>query len=237
MRAWQTSCGIAIVSGWLCTAAAWGADPPAGEAAAAAEAGSFAAARLVYGEGQSSICFAEAFLRDTAELTHLRPAPRLDPVPAEALDPRTHPFTVMTGEGGFTLTDEQSTALRGYLDGGGFLLASAGCSSPTWNRDFAAAARELVPGAEERWQTLEAGHPVYHTVFDIPSSRYRVGGARLPELRVLRRGGRIAVVWSPDGLNDSARAEDDDDCCCCGGNEVRSARQVNVNLLVYAMTH
>jgi hypothetical protein len=46
--------------------------------------------------------------------------------------------------------------------------------------------------------------------------------------------GRLAVVHSPDGLNDVKYAEG---CCCCGGNEIREPAQVNVNILVYAVVY
>ena len=38
-------------------------------------------------------------------------------------------LVIMTGEGEFALTDIERENLRQYIQGGGFLLASAGCSS------------------------------------------------------------------------------------------------------------
>jgi hypothetical protein len=38
----------------------------------------------------------------------------------------------MTGEGAFSLTDDERKNLKAYLEKGGFLLASAGCSSKDW---------------------------------------------------------------------------------------------------------
>ena len=55
------------------------------------------------------------------------------------------------------------------------------------------------------------------------------------DLEGLTIDGRVVMVYSADGLNDTANAGGN--CCCCGGNEVLNARQVNVNLLVYAVTH
>ena len=43
------------------------------------------------------------------------------------------------------------------------------------------------------------------------------------------------LILSPDGLNDTANAGPS--CCCCGGNEIKSAKEINVNLLAYALTH
>ena len=198
------------------------------------EPGQLQVGRLIYGDNQSSVCFAEAFLADAAESTSLRPAPTLTPVASDSDDLYAHPLIVMSGQEAFTLDEAERTNLRRYLDAGGFLLASAGCSSPAWNDSFSVALEGIFPGALDELITLPADHPAYHLVYDVSHSGYRRGGARLPELRALRRGGRIVLIWSPDGLNDSAAASDE--CCCCGGNEVGAARQLNVNLLVLALT-
>ena len=47
-------------------------------------------------------------------------------------------------------------------------------------------------------------------------------------------GGRLGVIYSPDGLNDTQHTKG---CCCCGGNEIANSMEVNVNILVYALTH
>jgi hypothetical protein len=72
-------------------------------------------------------------------------------------------------------------------------------------------------------------------VYDIASSRYKSGENKLPDLYGLELDGRIVLIWSPDGLNDTANAGPN--CCCCGGNEVKAAKMINVNLLSYALTH
>ena len=53
-------------------------------------------------------------------------------------------------------------------------------------------------------------------------------------LEGLEVDGKVVMIYSPHGLNDTAHTEG---CCCCGGNEVQNARQVNVNLLAYTLTH
>lgn len=45
--------------------------------------------------------------------------------------------------------------------------------------------------------------------------------------------GRLAVVFSPEGLNDTKNAGEG--CCCCGGNEILNAKYVNANILAYAL--
>ena len=46
--------------------------------------------------------------------------------------------------------------------------------------------------------------------------------------------GRVGVIYSQDGLNDTAHAPG---CCCCGGNEITNCLQVNVNILAYALIY
>jgi hypothetical protein len=46
--------------------------------------------------------------------------------------------------------------------------------------------------------------------------------------------GKIVVVFSEEGLNDSSNRAG---CCCCGGNEIQNAMEVNVNILAYALLY
>ena len=46
--------------------------------------------------------------------------------------------------------------------------------------------------------------------------------------------GRLGVIYSQDGLNDTAHTHG---CCCCGGNEISNCIQVNVNILAYSLLY
>ncbi|MEM8737002.1 MAG: DUF4159 domain-containing protein [Planctomycetota bacterium] len=193
------------------------------------------AAKLVYANHKTSVCFSEQFLTEVAEQTHIDTHRELVPVQSGSAELFNYPFAVMTGEGAFTLTDAQVDNLRTYLTHGGFVIASAGCSSKDWNHSMAAALKRMFPDRSDGLTALTADHPIFHSVYDITSSRYKTGGSKLPELRGLELDGRVVLVWSPDGLNDTANAGGG--CCCCGGNEIQSAKQLNVNILAYALTH
>lgn len=190
-------------------------------------------ANLVYADDKTSVCFSDDFLTEVREETNILTHPSFDEVRLDSAELFDHPFAVMTGEGSFKLTDEQLTNLKEYLTGGGFLIASAGCSSKPWNTSFSGAMQSLFPDAQT--VKLDADHPVFHSVYDIVQSRYKSGGPKLPHLEALEIDGRVVMIWSPDGLNDTANAGPN--CCCCGGNEVKSARKLNVNILAYALTH
>ncbi|MBI3861158.1 MAG: hypothetical protein HY290_04610, partial [Planctomycetia bacterium] len=47
-------------------------------------------------------------------------------------------------------------------------------------------------------------------------------------------GGRLGVIYSQDGLNDTQHSQG---CCCCGGNEITNSVDINVNILAYALMY
>ena len=77
-------------------------------------------------------------------------------------------------------------------------------------------------------------HPLFSMVFDIPTLRLRKssGTATLEGLEI---DGRLVMVYSPEGLNDTHNAGKG--CCCCGGNEIQNSQEVNANIMAYALTH
>jgi len=197
------------------------------------EAGQVRAANLIYGTNMTSVCFADDFLTLIQQKTNIQTHRAFVPVHMQADELFEFPFAVMTGEGNFTLSAAQRDGLRDYLLYGGFLVASSGCSSRPWNQSFQQEMALMFPDAE--FVKLESDHAIFHTVYDITSSRYKRGGAKLPELYAMEIDGRVVMIWSPDGLNDSGNAGGN--CCCCGGNEIKSAKELNINILAYALTH
>ena len=75
-------------------------------------------------------------------------------------------------------------------------------------------------------------HPVFHTVYDIKTLSAKHGKPH--PLEGITLGNRVGVIYSQDGLNDTAHTQG---CCCCGGNEITNAVQVNVNILAYALVY
>ncbi|MGI9013818.1 MAG: DUF4159 domain-containing protein [Phycisphaerales bacterium] len=189
-------------------------------------------ANLVYANGKTSQCFASEFMAEVERETNIATSRGFQEVALDSPDLFEHPFAVMTGEGAFVLTETQRSYLRDYLSGGGFLVASAGCSSRPWADSFRREMLQVLPDAE--MITLDMAHPIFHTVYDINTLTKKSGSDRT-SLEGIEIDGRIVCVFSSDGLNDTANAGGS--CCCCGGNEIKNARQVNVNLLAYALTH
>lgn len=198
--------------------------------AAPGSAGSVGAAVLRYGTPErTSQCFSSHFLRILALETTIEVDQELASVELASPALFEHPFVIMTGEGVFDLSAAEVEQLRAYVLGGGFVLASAGCSSDPWNASLERAIALALP--DHPLVALDLDHPVFHTVFDIKdfSSRRRQA-VRMQGVEV---GDRLAVVYSAQGLNDTKNAGGR--CCCCTGDELVSAAFINANVLAYAV--
>lgn len=215
---------------------AGGADRPAADTQPArrsgvADEGVVVCANLTYDRNKTSVCFADRFLSQIQQDAGVRTEGRFRSIRLDADELFRCPFAVMTGEGPFQLTDAQRKNLRTYLERGGFLLASAGCSDSRWNQAFRAELKKTFP--DRPFVKLPMTHPVFHTVYDIDQLRLEsTGQARLEGLEI---NGKLVLIYSAQGLNDTANAGKG--CCCCGGSEILNAQSVNVNILAYALTH
>jgi hypothetical protein len=184
-------------------------------------------ANLIYAGTKSSVCFSEEFLSTVASETSINTSRKFKPVKLGEKEIFKFPFAVMTGEGPFALTDEERKNLKLYLEKGGFLLASAGCSSKEWGECFAREIETIFP--ERKMAEVPLTHPIFRTLFDVPRLDTKKEDAKLFGLYI---GGKIVLIYSPDGLNDTATMHG---CCCCGGNEIKNSQKVNSNILAYAL--
>jgi hypothetical protein len=186
-------------------------------------------ANLIYAGVKTSKCFSDHFLLRADRESAISTSRRFHSVKVSSEDIFQYPFVIMTGEGTFTMTRQERENLRKYCEQGGFLLASAGCSSQEWDRSFR---REMTAiFAEARLTVVPGDHPVFHTVYDIKSITTTHGSSHL--LEGITINGKLAVLYSQDGLNDTAHTSG---CCCCGGNEIANAEQINLNVLAYALS-
>ena len=199
-------------------------------------------ALLEYGKGKTARCFADHFLRDVRAKTNIWTATKFDRVRLGAARLFDYPFAVISGEGAFEFSPAERDNLRAYLTAGGFLVASPGCSSLAWQESFKKEltkvfpqkSLEPIPFADDEGKPT----PIFNTLYRIDSLKTRRKGIEA-SLEGLAVDGRIVLVYSTEGLNDTPRAgldETGQECCCCGANEILNARYVNANLLVYALT-
>lgn len=187
---------------------------------------------LRYGKHTKTVCFSDGFLATVARETKIKVDRHFFPVTLASKHLFDWPFVVMTGRGSFSLNSHERAQLKRYLQQGGFVLASAGCSAAKWRASF----RKLMAlmFGSGALKPVKVSDPVFHTIFDIhqvqtlrPTPEHTLMGVRIR--------GRLVVLFSPVGLNDTADAGGG--CCCCGGNELRNARAINADVLAYVLTH
>ncbi len=189
-----------------------------------------ACANWIYAGSKSSVCFSPAFLDTVKTKTNITVADTFAPVRLDSDKIYEYPFAIMTGEGSFALREQERRAMKTYLERGGFVLASAGCSSHKWARSFSLEMQTIFP--DVKMKTIPMDHPIFKTVYNIHKILLKRGGTT--QLRGLELDGRIVLIYTPEGLNDTGNVKG---CCCCGGNEIQNSRLVNANIFTYAVTH
>jgi hypothetical protein len=187
-------------------------------------------ANLIYAGDKSSKCFSDHFLTQAEQDSTISTSRRFHAVKLSSDEVFEFPLLIMTGDGEFTLPDVERQNLRRFVERGGFVLASAGCSSPEWDRSFRSEMALLFP--DHPLEEIPMSHPIFHTVYDVTELK---GLHRTPRpLEGISIGSRLGVLYSVDGLNDTAHTSG---CCCCGGNEITNDEQINVNILAYSLLY
>lgn len=188
------------------------------------------------GEGEggrfdSSRCFNTAFLGEVANRSTIRVAEALKPVSIRDDALFEYPIAILAGEREFDFEEGEAERLAAYLRRGGFLMGSANCTAARFDRSFRKLIAASLPDAE--FKPIANDHALMTTLFEVDEPRIGKSSDTPPLLGITIKG-RLAVLYSPFGLNDSygMKAE----CCCCGASELLNARQVNANAVVYAVT-
>ncbi|MFM2242397.1 MAG: hypothetical protein RLZ97_1252 [Verrucomicrobiota bacterium] len=198
---------------------------------ALAKEGAVECGNLIYAGTKTSNCFSDEFLTTVQQKTSIATERRFKPVKLGSDELYKIPFAIMTGEGDFTLSTTEREHLKKYLESGGFLVASPSCSNAEWAAAFEREIKRLM--GNDALKDIPMDHEIFRTIFTIKDLKLAksTGEARL---RGIFHNGKIVVVYSSDGLNDSSNAEG---CCCCGGNEIGNAMEINANILAYALLH
>jgi len=185
---------------------------------------------LIYCGNKSSVCFADRFLTDVTEQTCLRVNRKFCPVRLDSEALFDFPFCVMSGNENFVLSEPERGQLRKFLSQGGFLLVSPGCSDEKWDQSFRQEIKICFP--DNALKAVPMTHPIFSIVNQIPRLTEKHG--RPATLEGLEINGRLALVYSKEGLNDVEHATG---CCCCGGNELANPERINVNVFTYAVLY
>jgi len=156
-----------------------------------------------------------------------------------------YPIAYIIEVGWWTLTDREATALRAYMQKGGFVIVDdfkvkgwRGLDGGGWE-PFEANMKRVLPGA--RFVEMEPSHPIFHTFFEINSldnfpQAYNSGRAVFrglfedndPRRRlqmIVNYNTDISQFWEWSGRG--FRPFDD----------TNEAYKLGVNYLIYGMTH
>lgn len=208
--------------------------PPASSADDRAAAEPISVALLTFGqEHRTARCFSENFLDLVRRETSIKVARPFASVALDSDDVFAHPFVIFSGEGAFDLSASERAHLAEYIRRGGFVLASAGCSNHAWAVSFERAMKLVMPDAPLR--ELGPEHQVFHTVFKVDDLTSRRGTPS--KILGVELDGRLCVLYSPQGLNDTRNVDtaSPGECCCCGGDEIVGAKYLNAAALVYSL--
>lgn len=188
-------------------------------------------ANLIYAGTKTSKCFSDQFLSEMQQKTAIPTERRFKTVKLSSDELFDFPFVIMTGESSFFLTESERENLKLYLENGGFLLASAGCSNKDWDQSFRLEMKKIF--GEKSLAEIEKDHPMFRTVYTIEKLALSKssGYATLEGVEVK---GKMVVVYSEEGLNDTGNTTG---CCCCGGNEIKNSMEMNANILAYALLY
>ena len=196
-----------------------------------AKEGAVECGNLIYAGTRTSKCFSDEFLTTVQQKTSIATERRFKAVKLADDELFKIPFVIMTGEADFNLPTKERDNLKKYLQNGGFLLAPASCSNEAWGKSFEREIKSIF--GNDCLKDIPLDHEIFRTVFTIKELKLSHNGPT-PMLKGITHNGKIVVVYTADGLNDSSHAEN---CCCCGGNEIQNALEINANILAYALLH
>ncbi len=143
-----------------------------------------------------------------------------------------YPFLFMTGHGNISFSDDDVSALRTYLENGGFLLANDSYSlADAIRREM----KKVFPDKE--FVEIPFSHPVYHILYDFPNGLPKIHkhDDQLPRGYGIFSGDRLCVFFAyesdiGDGWEDGSVYNDPPE-------KRLAALKMGANLVAYALTN
>ena len=149
-----------------------------------------------------------------------------------------HPLLYMTGHDDFKLSDKEVETLRGYLKGGGLLVADACCGRKLFDAAFRREMKRVFPDA--KLEELPKDSPIYSAGGGEPIARVAYSpmlaknkpDLTAPCLEGLTVGGQLVAIYSKYGLGQGWQGEM---CPYAQAYSNRDALKLGMNILVYAL--
>jgi hypothetical protein len=167
-----------------------------------------------------------------------------------------YPFIYIVEPGRLEFTEDEVTALRRYLDNGGFLMVDDFWGEYEWE-NFEYEIGRVFPerGPGELWKELPPEHPIFHCVYDlkekpqVPSIGVAQGGrfegitweredAKEVHFRGVfdDKGRMVSIICHNTDLGDGWEREGADKWYFREFSE-KKAYPMGINIVFYAMTH
>jgi len=151
-----------------------------------------------------------------------------------ATDPELfrYPFLFLTGHGNIRFSDDEVTALRTYLENGGFLFAN---DSYSLNDAFRREMARVFP--DKQLVELPFSHPIYHQIYDFPNGLPKIHqhDGKPPQGFAIIIDGRVAVFY--DYESDIGDGWEDAEVYNDPPEKHLAALRLGANLVTYALTH
>ena len=172
-----------------------------------AKEGAVQCGNLIYAGTKTSRCFSDEFLSLVQQKTSIKTERRFKPVKLGSEELFKFPFVIMTGEDDFNLTAKERVNLKKYLENGGFMLASPGCSNKAWSTAFLREIKRIF--GKDALKDIPMDHAIFKTITTVKTLPLSKGGNG--KLQGITHNGKLVVAFASDGLNDTSNTEG---CCC-----------------------
>ena len=153
----------------------------------------------------------------------------------------------MHGRNAFRFSTTERDILRKYVDRGGFLFVNSICASTAFTKSFEEEMKLIFP--DDPLVLIPMDDPLYGDDYGgkkiekvqlrlsqkTPGRKIEVATRELPpELSGIRREGRLAIIFSPYDISCALEKLNSMEC---KGYSQKSALDLGINALLYAMEH
>ena len=165
-------------------------------------------------------------------------------IPADEKSLADHPFIFVHGRGKISFTDEERTAIRKYLEMGGFIFADSICASKEFADTFRAEMAlilgkdllKLIPNGHEIWTDEQGryGEPITNVELRIkkPEGGFDKQTFPVPPMDGITFDGRLVVVFSPYDLSCAMENKSVSDC---SGYTRKDAAKIARKIVLYSL--
>ena len=158
-----------------------------------------------------------------------------------------YPILFMHGRNAFRFSTTERDILRKYIDRGGFLFVNSICASTAFTKSFEEEMKLIFP--DDPLVLIPMDDPLYGDDYGgkkiekvqlrlaqkTPGRKIEVSTRELPpELSGIRREGRLGVIFSPYDISCALEKLNSMEC---KGYSQKSALDLGINALLYAMEH